>query len=265
MEREKLITWVAWRNVPSEGMLEQGGKIHNAIDCCKFLQGKFGNKSDPSFHILELTHQSLDEAREEARWKDFPTIKGSDEWHVIVFKPNATKFKAASYLCVCETCLDDYGSCELFSMYQLKTKQLNKPHLRSSIQSTTPAVDSSSSIDFVVPETYCALAAEQNSADLLWFVKIEQVREPQTSLCTDDYGHSIAPGYGFVEGHFLEKSESTSKGHIFKQQKKKTFFFPESVVYPFVQFEPQKKGLFFSNVEYGEILNFIEAHGLSHI
>jgi len=55
-------------------MLEQGGKIHNAIDCCKFLQGKFGNKSDPSFHILELTQQSLDEAREEARWKD-PQLK----------------------------------------------------------------------------------------------------------------------------------------------------------------------------------------------
>lgn len=81
------------------------GKINNANDCCKFLQSKFGSKSDPSFHIYEMKQQSLDEAREESQWKDFPTIHGSDEWHAMVFKPQLREFKAAPHLCVCDMCM----------------------------------------------------------------------------------------------------------------------------------------------------------------
>ena len=35
------------------------------------------------------------------------------------------------------------------------------------------------------------------------------------------------------EGQFLEKSNTITKGHLYRLDKKKTFLFHESVVYPF--------------------------------
>ena len=92
-----------------------------------------------------------------------PHYKGSDEWHVIVFKPNCREFRADPHLYVCE---NEYGSCELFHTYHLKTKQLERQHLRSDNQEATSTTDdSTTSVDFVVPGTYCALAADPNAIE----------------------------------------------------------------------------------------------------
>ena len=39
-------------------------------------------------------------------------INGSDQFHVMVFKPNAESSRAASYLCSCDKCLCDYDTFE---------------------------------------------------------------------------------------------------------------------------------------------------------
>ena len=69
-----------WTSIYSLGE-NVGDKVHHTKDFCDFLDGKFvSNKSDPSFHILEYTLQSLEEAGEEAgeeaRWKEYPTTRG---------------------------------------------------------------------------------------------------------------------------------------------------------------------------------------------
>ena len=46
-----------------------GGKIFNATDCTNFLQDKFKEKSNPSFVNKEITQETLESEREDARLK----------------------------------------------------------------------------------------------------------------------------------------------------------------------------------------------------
>ena len=80
---------------------------------------------------------------------------------------------------------------------------------------------------------------------------------------TDDYSNKIAIGQQYIKGDFLEKHEPVTKGYYYKLKKKKTFFFHKSVVYPFVQFKQAKKGLFVTNEEHVEVLNYVERTGYS--
>ena len=82
---------------------------------------------------------------------------------------------------------------------------------------------------------------------------------------TDDYLITIAAGQQYIEGNFLERQEMAKKGYYYKLQKKKVYFYKESIVYSFVQLKESKKGLFLSNEEYVVILNYVEKTGYSHI
>lgn len=55
----------------------------------------------------------------------------------------------------------------------------------------------------------------------------------------DDYGHTVRASHESIQGHFLEKINS-STGHHFKLSKK-LFLYKESVVYPFVHSLKQRK------------------------
>lgn len=242
-----------------------GGKVFNAKDCKDYLISKFGDKSNPSIFVKELQQDELSNLRAEARLKQYPTIDGSDSFQVIVFKPNSRSFKAAPRLCTCNICLIEYGSCSLFTEYQLLTYPLNKIYLRSDVvESNHEENDSNTSEEFILPGSYCAVAPDSSSQDSLWFIKIVDTVETNVEI-TDDYGNRIAPGLSCIEGRFLEKVEASAKGFLFKLSKKKTYFFRESVVYPFVQFTMAKKGYHLSTMEYVEILNYVESNGLSRI
>ena len=54
----------------------------------------------------------------------------------------------------------------------------------------------------------------------------------------------ITPVLCYIEGRFMEKLDVLARGFLYKLFKKKTSFFKESVVYPFVQFKWHKKGFF---------------------
>lgn len=243
-----------------------GGKISTASDCISFLQKKFSEKQCPNFVIKEIKVEKLEEMRAEARLKSYPTISGSDQWHVIVFHPHSTTLKASPQLCICDLCKECYGSCSLFKSYELRTCDLKGNHTRSGVESTSSNVEEEVIDDgLILPGSFCAIAADHSSLETIWFVKINDYITADVDV-TDDYGVQIAAGQSYIEGHFLEKVSSSNKGHIYKlQEKKKTFFFRESVVYPFVQILPSKRGHFLSINEYVEILNFIESNGLSHI
>ena len=166
--------------------------------------------------------------------KKYPTIDGSDRFQVMVFTPNSSSFKAAKHLCICEECLKDYGSCASFSSYELKTVQLNKIKLCSDpVQTNEESRHDPNSVDFVLPDTFCVIAADINSPDTIWFVKVKENCEAENTI-TDDYGIQITAGQECIEGQFLEKLNTTTKGHLYRLDKKKTFLFHESVVYPFV-------------------------------
>ena len=111
-------------------------------------------------------------------------------------------------------------------------KTAEKIHLRSENEAFKVESVNDNIIDFVLPDTHCAAAADKNSADTIWFIKVKGSCEA-VGKEVDDYGHQIAAGLENTEGQFMEKLDTSTKGCTHKLQKKKTFF-PEFVVYPFV-------------------------------
>ena len=96
------------------------------MDCKDYLISKFDDKTNSAILVEELKMEELPDLRAEARLKRYPTTDGSDSHQFMVFKPNSRGFKAAPCLCVCDSCLIQFGSCALFTKYQLQTCTLNK-------------------------------------------------------------------------------------------------------------------------------------------
>ena len=73
-------------------------------------------------------------------------------------------------------------------------------------------------------------------------------------------------GTHYLKGHFMEKTAHSTKTHqTYSLSKKTTYFYKESVVYAFVQFEESKKGFKLDGNHYAEILNFVEKNNFSYI
>ena len=107
-----------------------GGIVLNAEDCINFLERKYQSKENPNFVLKLISKESLLSARQ---GDQFSTTQGSSKFHVMIFSPNSNSFKAAPYLCVCDSCLTDYGSCDLFQTYDVPVPQKKRrpPTLRS--------------------------------------------------------------------------------------------------------------------------------------
>ena len=103
-------------------MLGANKMLLNASQCKDYLSTKFGDKSNPTFFLKEIHVEELADLRAEARLKKYPTIEGSDSFQIMIFQPHATTFKAAPHLCICDSCLTDYGS--LFSLHHIPTTYL---------------------------------------------------------------------------------------------------------------------------------------------
>ena len=96
------------------------------------------------------------------------------------------------------------GSCSLFTSYQLLTGTLNETNLRSDVE---PAFEisegvSSNNSEFLLPNTYCAIAADKVSTETVWFIKINNSMKA-TEDVTDDYSHTIPAGNEYLEGCFF--------------------------------------------------------------
>ena len=76
-------------------------------------------------------------------------------------------------------------------------------------------------IGLIIPETFCAIAASSTSGDTVWFVKIVEECVAAHDI-EDDYGHKISQRQQYVVGNFLERTRSTKKELLIKEESKKT-------------------------------------------
>lgn len=162
-----------------------------------------------------MTCEDLDNARLKDKQLQFKNICGSSQFQVILFRPNE-QMKASLRLCVCDKCKIEYGSCDLFLPYNLPMATLNKFSLRSDILDFDIDNDSNDDDcnDFLIPNSYCAVAADSNSPDTFWFFKIYKV-VTATRYETDKYFHMVHPGQKYYDEFFLEEDYSNSKGKYF--------------------------------------------------
>ena len=66
----------------------------------------------------------------------------------------------------------------------------------------------------------------------------------------------------FLKENVLERSRHLN---LFKEQRKVTLFYPETIVYPFVEVTGTKKGEHISDGEISHIISYVESNNMTHI
>lgn len=99
------------RKAVAEGRLFQD--VPHMFD---YLQQKFAASQHPQYHIESLEEEELDAARKRAKKYMYGTVDGSSAFQIVVFSPHSPVVKAALRICLCQACIEDYGSCELFEI-----------------------------------------------------------------------------------------------------------------------------------------------------
>ena len=233
----------------------------------EYLDEKFGDRTSPTFFFKDIETTTLDEERASSNLLHFDTVTGSSSFHCMVFTPGKETFKASRLICICDQCKVSIGSCDRFKEYSVNVGYLNKAHLRSNEAEFVPSNDDNDNVNsFLTPESIVAIAADKKSIDTIWFIKVieaECVNDDEDEH--DAYGHSVPKGVAFMKGNFLEKIQDSTNGQIFKLPKKITFFYKESVLYPYVNFKETKKGLVLSSSEYTDIIHYVENNNYCHI
>jgi len=77
-------------------------------------------------------------------------------------------------------------------------------------------VSSKSAKDFLLAGSFCAVAADKNSTDTMWFIIINSEESTSKNNESDDYGFCIAAGQPYLKGQFLEKVGNCRAGLKFK-------------------------------------------------
>ena len=187
--------------------------FENSSDMVQYLSEKFSDNL--LYHFHEVDVKALEQERAEDSLKVYNTIDGSSTLQVAVFTPNSETFKAAPRLCLCDSRLSKYGSCEMFKMYQLNCTQPKANFLQSQYQTELTEDTEVTNIGLIIPETFCAIATSSTSADTVWFVKIVKECVAAHDI-EDDYGHKMSQGQHYVVRNFMERTRSTKKGLLFK-------------------------------------------------
>ena len=218
------------------------GKVFlNAQDIADCLNEKYSEYTSPSYDIDVITEEELEVERRDANSTEVATVDGSSALRTLVFKPDSTTFRGSKQLCICESCKVEYGSCHRFRDYELKVRKLKAPHTRSKDVSYE-VEDENISIgwDFLETGSVVAVAPDQGSEDSAWFVKITENDCVAGQNERDECGNVIAEHQRCLKGHFLERMHCTNKNTLFKIGKL-TFFYRETIFYPFVGTEVCKK------------------------
>ena len=217
-----------------------------------------------------------DRERKKASKLTFGTLDGSSRFRVMRIEPDSNV--VAPYLCVCEMCLDYMGSCSPFKSIDINstTKKHDKSCTRKDMISDDdddddeiPEDDDNYEeiiTDYLAPNT--AIAAGEYSKDMFYFIFAESYCVAEFDM--DDFNHQIVEGQSYISGYYLEKKSDISKGITYTiNTNKRVFFFPESIVYPFVNFMENSKGkkntMFISNEDFCEVLCFVEKSKMSAI
>ena len=120
------------------------------------------------------------------------------------------------------------GSCSLFSSHELRTQTLKKIFLPFEVEinaqnSDNQTEDDLISDDFILADSYCAVAPDESSPESAWFINVKDPFESAVEII-NNYENVIALGLRYNEGRFMEKVDVLAKGFLYKLSEKKTFF-----------------------------------------
>ena len=248
--------------------IASGKILKTASGMVEFLQTYLESTDKLTHKVLEISKSELDVARLAASKKGFITIDGSSLFQVMIFTPHSTHIKASPRICLCELCKLKLGSCKLFQQYDLRFQSKKISTLRSDHLEKGQLLENSEGSDviteYLVEGTICAVAASNAYTNLIWFIKINTQRQAKEDI-HDDYGNIVKGGNSYYSGNFLESRGPCRGGEKYELMEKNTFFFKESVVYPFVCFKEDNGYHIISREDYCDILNYVDASGMASL
>ena len=252
-------------------MAVSGMSFYNASGIVNALDNRYAESSSVNYRIKEITVEQLEKERKEAKSIIVSPTEGSSSFRAMVFKPGSEAFKASTRLCICEDCKVEYGLCSTFSEYSMVYVKYNVPYLRS--DRSKPELEivehedegdediENENWDFLTPGSIVAVANQEGSHDSVWFIKVTDNNcEANEQIC-DSYNNHIIPGIRFLKGKFLERSYTGKDYTMFQISKLETFFYRETIIYPFVTLYEMKNGLKLMNTDYTDILNYAQING----
>ena len=146
-------------------------------------------------------------------------------------------------------------------------QELNTINIRRAEEPPPEVVGEEEVNEFIMPDSIVAVAAPKKSINTFWLIKVVEVNRVCHTKEIDSYQHEIAPGMVHLRGHFLERDEkhSNTKTYVYNLSKDITYFFKESILYPYVNIEEENNRLSLSVTDYTDILYYTEKNGFSHL
>ena len=114
---------------------------------------------------------------------------------------------------------------------------------------------------FITSGAIITVSPAKKSDDTVWFIRVVDIKCCSKKPSTDDYGHIIPPGMNFLQGNFLERVSSSKSYILFKCSKKITYFYQETILFPFVEMEETNKDFILKNENYTDLYH-IENTGM---
>ena len=230
--------------------------FENVGEMVEYLEEEFGDKSSPKYVVREISKYEVDEKRKTSTKFKYITLKGTNTFRTMLFNPKSPTVKASKRICICANCMEEYGSCELFTKHELQSVRMNTTSRRST------AVMRPSNDDPTVglpPGTVVAVAPSSTSSLPLWFMQIKGQFIAEVDK-TDKLGLFVNAGEEYLEAYWLEQHGETKKCYKFERNKESVFLFKESIVYPFVKSTPGKNERYLSidKVDYTDILMHVD-------
>ena len=234
-------------------------KSSSATAMVECLETRFGENESPVYYFKEITTKELEESRIASRYMAVEPLRGSSSFGVMVINPIDNKVKVAKRLCTCKLCKIQIDSYENYEESEIIVHILNRPALRSTFDQEIEDVSHiEEPAEVLLKGVVVAVAADERHTDVVWFIKIEEEESVATDTLKDDYGNIIKAGQSYLKGKFLER---ISAGNKYRVAKKLTYFYRETIVYPFVQAVALKAGYLIRNEELCEIYAHVELNG----
>ena len=188
-----------------------GYVLQTSSEMVEWLQIKFEIQRDPIYVFKIFNHKSLEAERATEQLKCYATVNGSAKFQVIVYRPNEP-MKASLRICICERCLNEYGSCELFRelTLTLTCNQLNKTCLRSQFNDDYIGIEKrdegegeeETDVNSLCIDSVVALAASKKSLDPFYLMKITQEECLADEDRKDSWGEKVMKDQLHLCGRF---------------------------------------------------------------
>ena len=112
----------------------------------------------------------------------------------------------------------------------MKSNDLNQIQLKSDVPAPescelsddTTTDESNLLTENITPDSIVAVAADSNSIETVWFIKVIENECVSNGEDQDEYGHIIIENAMFHKGNFLERISHSLNSQMFKVSKKVT-------------------------------------------